>query len=98
MPALLTRMVPNLVVLVVFTVAVAAVVLFEPVPDPELGGFVVAVVGLDDPHAAMVRATTARAATAVPGRARRLTVVGASRPRRLDAVVASAWWVMALLP
>ena len=56
------------------------------------------VLGLDDPQAARARATTARAATAAPGRTRPSRRDVASAARRLGVVSASAGWVIAVLP
>ncbi len=98
-PALLTRMVPKLLDWAVFTVAAAATVVpGEAAPEFDAGAVVVALLGLDDPHAARKRPTTASDATAVPGRARRAKGVGASRARRPNAVASSSWLVMMMLP
>jgi len=82
-PALFSRIVP-LLVEADFTVALAAVVAGEAVPEfPVVGGAVVALLGLEEPHAARARATTARAPTAVRGRARPFIRAPASvAPRR----------------
>jgi hypothetical protein len=86
-------MVP-LLVEAAFTVALAeAPVVLEEAPAPELPVLaavdVVALLGLEDPQAARTRATAAKAATAVPGRARREKPCRAGRPGCLSVASSS---------
>jgi hypothetical protein len=95
-PALFSRMVP-LLVEAAFTVALAeaapVVAVVPEVAAPELPVLaavdVVALLGLEDPQAARTRATAAKAATAVPGRARREKPCRAGRPGCLSVASSS---------
>jgi hypothetical protein len=98
-----SRMVP-LLVEAAFTVGLAEAppVVLEEVAAPVLpvlpAVVVVALVGLEEPHAASTRPTTARAATAVPGRTRLKKRCDADRPGCPDGASSSRWLVIAKLP